>query len=120
MDDSPLTLIERQRLFGRLLPALLQRAAYLGYDVRVGEAYRPPETAELYAKQGRGIVNSLHCDHLAIDIILDKDGVWLKDGPEGYQQLGDFWKMASSLARWGGDFTTKDYGHFSITYQGRE
>jgi hypothetical protein len=119
-DTSPLTLVERQRLFARLLVTLLQRAAYLAYDVRMGECWRTPEQAAWNAAHGRGIAHSLHCDRLAVDLLLDKDGVWLRDGPAGYDELGAWWKMAHELCRWGGDFASKDYGHYSITYQGRQ
>ena len=109
------TLGELQRLFASLLPALIQEAHTLGFTVRLGEAYRPPETARLYALQGIGIANSLHCDRLAIDLILDRDGVWQKN-TETYLPLGEFWEKLHPLARWGGRF--RDGNHFSLAHGG--
>ena len=73
-----MTLGEQQRLFaeltGRFITAVYQR----GYHLSFGEAWRPPETAALYAQQGRGIANSLHGLRLAIDWnLFGSDGAWL-------------------------------------------
>ncbi len=110
------TLPELQRLFASLLPYLLTEAQRLGFQVRCGETWRPPETAALYAQQGRGIQHSLHCDRLAIDLLLDKDGIWQPD-TEAYRALGDYWETLHPRCAWGGRFG--DGGHFSISYGGR-
>ena len=113
-----LTLIEKQRLFCQLAAKLIQQAAALGYECRFGEAYRTPEQAALNAEHGTGIKNSEHCKRLALDLLLDKDGVWLTD-TEDYKPLGDWWEKQSELARWGGNFTSRaDGNHFSLEDQG--
>ena len=54
------TLRQKQSRFCQMVADLIQYARAQGYDVTFGEAYRPPEVCEIYAKQGRGIKNSLH------------------------------------------------------------
>jgi hypothetical protein len=50
-----MTLLELQKKFTLLVAQLIGHAYSLGYSLTFGEAYRPKETAQLYAQQGRGI-----------------------------------------------------------------
>lgn len=92
---------------------LIQKADELGFEVTLGEAWRPPELAALYAKQGRGIANSLHTQRLAVDINLFKDGVWVKE-TEGHRILGEWWESIGGT--WGGRFG--DGNHYSLEHNG--
>lgn len=122
-----MTLHEKQALFARLVAELIRTAEFRGYEVTFGEAYRPPETAALYAKQGRGIFNSNHTKRLAVDLNLFRDGHYLM-ATEDYRELGEWWKGEHELARWGGDFTYEapdgtikpkpDGNHFSLEHEG--
>lgn len=117
-----LTLRQTQSTFARLLPRLIDKAFELGFDVTLGETYRTPEQAALNAKLGIGIKNSLHCDRLAIDLMLFRDGVWLQN-TDDYAELGEFWESLSSDEHsccWGGAFKIRDGGHFSIAWDGRK
>ncbi len=107
---------EKQELFARLLPFMFFRALQLGYQIRPKELLRTKEQAKLNAANGTGIANSLHCDGLAIDIVLFKDGqpCW---GSGEYTELGEFWESLHELASNGRDFN--DGGHFSIRDGGR-
>jgi hypothetical protein len=80
-----------------------------GHAVTLGEAYRTPEQAALFARQGKGIINSLHCDRLAVDLNLFINGVY-QSMTMAYKELGDFWKGLGGT--WGGDFTRQDGNHF--------
>lgn len=111
-------LIEAQQLFARLLPRLLDHAHSMGYDVTLGEAWRPPETARLYAQQGRGSVQSLHILRLAVDLNLFQGGVYLTS-TVAHQPLGEWWEQQHPLCRWGGRFTRPDGNHYSISWEGR-
>lgn len=113
-----MTLHEAQVLFCQLVGRLIEQATQLGYQPRLGEAWRSSATAALYAQQGRGIVQSLHCDRLALDLLLDKDGIYLTDS-EAYRPLGEWWKTLHPLCRWGGDFSKPDGNHFSLSWGGR-
>lgn len=114
-----MTLNEKQWLFSRLIIRLIDYAHSAGYEIACGEFHRPPETAALYAKSGKGIANSLHCVKLAADLMLFKDGVYLTR-TEDYAALGAYWKSLHPSAAWGGDFKARpDGGHYSIEHEGR-
>lgn len=110
-------LLLRQLLFAELVGRLLRKIVEDGYGATLDEAYRPPETAALYAKQGRGTIHSCHCQKLAIDINLFQAMKYCEQG-EDYAPFGKWWKQQHVLCRWGGDFKSKDYRHFSLEWQG--
>ncbi len=117
-----MTLGEKQRIFTKLVGKLIQYAYDAGYELTFAEAYRPPEVAALYAKQGRGIKNSLHPKRLAIDLNLFKDGKYLTNS-EDYILLGEYWESLSEgeiKCVWGGRFVgpRPDGNHFSIEHEG--
>jgi hypothetical protein len=112
-----MSILDLQKLFSVHLAILIQKAISLGYEVTMAECLRSLDTAELYAKEGKGISNSLHCERLAVDINLFKDGQFLQT-KEGYREMGEFWKSLSSIDAphfWGGDFQRPDSDHFSIS-----
>lgn len=111
-----MTTREKQSLFARLVAELIVQASAEGYDVTFGEAYRSPEEAARLAKLGVGIRRSLHCDRLAIDLNLFKDGKYLQQ-TEQYRALGEWWEARHELCRWGGRFN--DGNHFSLEHEGR-
>ena len=112
-----MTLGEKQRLFASLLPGLIQQALAIGYEVTLGECWRPPEMAEEYFRQGKGIRKSVHCDKLAIDLNLFKDGRYLEETVD-HQALGTWWKQQHELCCWGGDWG--DGNHYSLEHSGRK
>jgi hypothetical protein len=118
ISSSGLSLGAKQKLFARLLVQLFTIAFDLGYEITLGEAWRPPVTAAYYAGTGQGIKNSNHTLRLAVDINLFKNGVYLT-ATEDYKFLGDHWKVLNSLCRWGGDFKGRpDGNHFSLENNG--
>ncbi|OZS64668.1 hypothetical protein CHI96_18920, partial [Proteus mirabilis] len=72
-----MTLGEKQRKFTRMIADLIIFAYDNGYELTFSEAYRTPEQAQLNAKSGAGIKNSLHTQRLAVDFNLFKDGKYL-------------------------------------------
>ena len=113
-----MTLGEKQEIFSQNLGHLLLFAYANGYKIRMGEVQRTKEQAELNAKKGTGISNSLHIQKLAADLNVFKDGKWLTNSQD-LKELGEFWKKLYPLNRWGGDFGKPDGGHFSLTHGGR-
>lgn len=132
-------LLDRQRLFARLLPRLLDYIIDSGHTVTMGEAWRSAVQAELYAMgpsarlalaasldgsypalaadiralgSARGIRASVHCDRLAVDLNIFDSGGNLLQSKADYAPFGAFWKSLDSLCKWGGDFGDAD--HFSI------
>ena len=112
-----MTLREKQSLFVALVADLITHAHSLGYDLTFGEAWRSPEEAVRLAKAGKGIAKSLHCDRLALDLNLFKDGIYLR-GTEAHRTLGLWWEGLNDLCSWGGRFG--DGGHYSLSHGGRK
>jgi hypothetical protein len=139
-----LTLGAKQEIFAGLLPQLITRAYELGFRVRLKELLRAPEQAEYNATHcgtckkraaahsGKGhdfhaigIRNSLHCEGLALDLVLFRDGrpLW---ATERYRELGEYWESLHELTYWGGrtgkigDRLRRDGGHFAMTHRGRQ
>jgi hypothetical protein len=110
-----MTLRQKQSFFVELVARLIQEAGRQGFELTFGETYRPPETAALMAKQGKGIANSLHTQKLAIDLNLFRDGKYLSS-TESHKPLGEWWEKQHPLCRWGGRF--KDGNHYSLEHNG--
>jgi hypothetical protein len=99
----PETLRQKQSRFVRMLPRLIDFAHSHGYELTLGEAYRPPEIAR---KGG-----SLHTSRLAVDLNLFKDGKYLTS-TESHRKLGEFWESIGGT--WGGRFN--DGNHYSLAH----
>lgn len=115
-----MTLGEKQEIFAQSLATLLREADRHGYGVRIGEVWRPPEMARIYAEQGKGIITSNHRNKLAVDIVLSVDGEIAWDG-EPYRVLAGIWRGLSAPGLdhcWGGDFARRDVYHYSIRHRG--
>lgn len=108
----------KQKVFTHRFFCLLDWLFSHGYEVTIGEVYRPVETAKLYAVDGRGVANSLHTLKLAVDINLFYDGNYLTDTKD-YAAAGQFWESMSTTdirCVWGGRFARPDGDHFSIAH----
>jgi hypothetical protein len=117
-------LLQKQFIFSPLVARLILYAYQQGFKITLGEAWRSPETAEIYAQEGKGIADSNHCNRLAIDLNVFKDDVLLTDSAQ-YLELGDFWESLSDPKSaikcvWGGTFSKPDGDHFSIEHNGIE
>lgn len=107
-----MNLSKQQQLFTKDVATLINFIFSQGYSCTLGEVYRTKEQAEIYAKQGKGIINSLHCQRLAIDLnLFDKDDNYL-DKSEDYERFGCFWESLDSQNGWGGRFKRADGNHF--------
>ena len=113
-----MTLGEKQRLFTRYVGMLITWSYKNGYSLTWGDAYRSPEQAAANAATGSGIVNSLHCKRLAVDLNLFIDGTYITNS-DAYKPLGDYWKSLDPLCRWGGRFARSDGNHYSLLWEGR-
>lgn len=111
-----MTLREKQSLFVQLVAELLQYAEAQGYELTFGEAWRSPEEAARLAAKKIGIVRSLHCDRLAVDLNLFKGGIYLSTNDD-HRPLGDWWEQLHTLCAWGGRFG--DGNHYSLRHGGR-
>jgi hypothetical protein len=113
-----MTLSQKQQDFSTMVGKLLVWvSASQHYGVTFAEAYRPPDVAALYAKEGRGIKRSLHCQRLAVDLNLFIDGAY-QTSSDAYEPLGVFWETLGGA--WGGRFRNRDGNHFSLAHGGRK
>ena len=105
--------------FSADLAKLIQYANSLpDTKVAVNEVVRTQLQASANAASGAGIVNSLHLQGLAADLLIYVGGVYKPD-LESSRVLGDYWKTLGPDHYWGGDFTTRpDADHFSISPDG--
>jgi hypothetical protein len=148
-------LTDKQAKFSRYYGWLMAKASELGFEVGQGEGWRPEVMALIYAMGhegraalasylhaagnpewakladaigdcGNGIIESLHRDRLAHDIILRKPiggllgassygPLWWEGG--ALDPLGLWWEGLDPDCCWGGRWG--DYLHFSITHDGR-
>lgn len=123
-------LADRQALFMECLGKFLALAPnvidyQLGYKIRirlgegyVGDSINKPTEDTPHMRTGS------HFNRLGIDLIIDKfednANVWTYQTSDTvlYDVLGHLWLFLNPLCRWGGDFSTRDYNHFSITFAG--
>ena len=111
-----MTLGEKQRLFGTMLPRLLDYILSCGYQYTLGDAYRDPKVfGHVGERLGYGYARSNHKRRLAIDLNLFKDGVYL-DKTKDHQPIGEWWEAQHALCRWGGRFN--DGNHYSMEHEG--
>ena len=107
-------LLELQMEFSVKMADFISRLNLAGYQITMGECYRTKEQAELNAKKGIGIANSLHCDRLAVDLNLFKEGKLLT--ADGYLPAGLIWEKMGGT--WGGRFN--DGHHYSLEHEGKK
>ena len=108
---------EMQEIFAKNIAKLITIIFEKGYTCTLGEAWRPPEMAEIYAKEGKGIKDSLHCNRLALDINLFKNGQYLSTDI-AHKPFGDIWESIHENNRWGGRYG--DGNHYEMLSGKRE
>lgn len=97
-------LFQLQAIFSKNIVLLINFIFSQGYLVTFGETWRTPEMAQIYFKEHKGILNSLHCKRLAIDLnFLDQKGHYITDS-KAYAVAGKYWESLDGRNRWGGNF----------------
>jgi len=95
---------KEQAAFAQDIATFISYIHSKGYYCTFGEAWRSHEQAEIYAHEGKGIVNSLHCERLAFDLNLySPEGKYLKEAKD-YAPFGRYWCSLNKKNRWGGCF----------------
>ena len=107
-------LSKNQAIFAKNVAKLILFIEESGKHCTLGEAYRTPEQAEIYAKKGIGIKNSLHCSRLAIDLNIFDENFNYHGESEYYKPYADFWKSLHLSNRAGIDFPKVDGNHFEM------
>lgn len=107
---------EKQELFMRLLPRLIDKAHEFGFDIRGGDLFRDPRVhGDFGYRCGYGHPRSCHKIKLAIDLNLTKKGALLSNTND-HKELGEWWEKQHELCRWGGRFD--DGNHYSLEHDG--
>jgi hypothetical protein len=106
-------LLQLQWAFTRAVRNFLDAVYFLHSDVEI-------TVGDFLAHDGH-MDRSCHYIKLAMDLSVFYKGKYVQTYEEfpGWDTLGDIWKRQHPRARWGGDFESKDLGHFSFTYGGR-
>ena len=107
-----MSLAKSQQTFSLDIIKLLLFMQSKGYSFTFGDAYRDPELAAIFAKEGKGIVNSLHCKRLAIDINLFSPQGILLSTTNDHEMFGKYWESLNPANRWGGRFIRQDGNHY--------
>ena len=85
-----------------MVAKLIDWAFANGYELTIGEAFRPDFVQEKYLKNGTSKAQrSKHQDRLAIDLNLFIEGKY-QTSSEAYRPLGEYWKDMRGI--WGGDW----------------
>ena len=105
----------QQAIFAKNVALLIQFIFNSGYYCTLGEAFRTHEQALIYAANGQGIVDSQHCDRLAIDLNLFSLKGKYKKKTEDYLHFGEYWEKLHPDNRWGGRWKHRpDGNHFQM------
>lgn len=110
-----MNLSDKQKTFALNASKLIGYIFQSGFKCTFGDAYRSPEQAKINAAAGKGIVDSLHCKRLAVDLnLFDLSDKYLAD-TQDYSQFGEYWESLDPLNRWGGRFHHRpDGNHFEM------
>lgn len=121
-----MSLRKLQSKFTHMQSLLVQYAYAYGWELTDGDAYRDPFLAKLNSGlygliekdtgsitwlARRGSKDSLHCQRLARDYNLFRDGKYLST-TEDHRVLGRYWESLHPLNRWGGRFN--DGNHYEM------
>ena len=108
-----MTLRQKQSRFAQLISQLILWAFDQGYEITLGEAWRPDEMQEIYLAQGKTKTKaSRHQKRLAEDLNLFINGEYQTD-LEAYRPLGEKWKSMDRNCVWGGEWGW-DANHFQF------
>ena len=103
---------QKQELFMRLLPRLIDKAHELGFEVRGGDLFRDPRVhGAIGEKKSYSSANSKHKEKCAIDLNLFKNGKFLQQTSD-HKELGEWWESQHELCCWGGRFN--DGNHYEL------
>ena len=103
----------------RLLAYAIMEGEKRGVEVVVSYTYRSPEEQRRMVAKGASMtMNSLHCQKLAVDLILFRGNQPLWNTSE-YLWLGEYWESIGGV--WGGRWKKPvDGGHFQYAGEKRK
>ena len=112
--------VGRQQTFALNVAKLIIYINQQGYSCTFGEVQRTTQMAQIYAKTGKGVLDSNHLYKLAVDLnLFDSKGKYIVDSKE-YKQFADYWLSLDPFNEAGLYFKRKDgisfpdAGHFEM------
>lgn len=109
-----MTLVQAQQIFIQNVAKLINYAFLNDIQLTAGELYRTQYQQDYYLREGMTKVKrSRHQDKLAIDLNCFVNGKYIKDDPEPYKILADFWKSLHPMNRAGVDWGW-DANHYEM------
>lgn len=122
---TEISLGEKQEVFAKLLGQLLVWIhGHLSWRVRLAEGFVGYTDGQDGDHDGPHLTGGAHYNKLGQDFdlfILDERGLrfHVTTAHPAWDEIGTTWKGMHPLARWGGDFTSRDYNHFSLIHEGK-
>lgn len=111
---ATLSLFQKQCLFAKMVPRLLDYIHSKGYECTIGDVFRDPRVhGHVGTKLGYGHARSAHKNKLAVDINLFREGKFLT-ATSDHEPIGVWWE--SQGGSWGGRFN--DGNHYSLEHAG--
>ena len=99
--------------FADKLERVFRRMRARGFHPLLWEGYRTPERAAQEAREGDGVVKSLHTYGVAADVVDESTAPRYWDGTPGFwTALGE--ETEREGLTWGGRFTRKDADHVQL------
>lgn len=114
-----MTLREKQALFARLIAQLITWIFAHGWEVTLGEGYVGVTDGMDFDHDGPHMRSGAHYTQLGQDLNLFVGGQYRAVGCSEWDEIGAKWKAMHALCRWGGDFKSRDFNHFSLAHEGR-
>jgi len=120
-----LSLGQKQELFMKLLGIFIPWIhTHPTWRVRMQEGYVGITDAADGDYDGPHMQGGAHYNKIGLDIafFLLEPGkeIQLTTWHPVWDEAGTFWKSLHPLCRWGGDFQSKDFNHFSLYHAGKE
>lgn len=115
-----LSLLQKQQAFSRMLGQILAFIhSHPSWAVTMGEGYVAQTDAADGDYDGPHMRGGAHYNKLGQDLNLFVEGVYVAGAHPAWDEIGTTWKGLNVLARWGGDFASKDFNHISIFHEGK-
>jgi len=106
--------VGRQQTFALNVAKLIIYINQQGYRCTFGETLRTTQMAQIYAKTGKGVLDSNHLYKLAVDLnLFDSKGKYIVDSKE-YKQFADYWLSLDKNNESGHYWKSVDSNHFEM------
>ena len=114
------TLRMKQSKFVFLLAQLITWVySHKGWELTLAEGYVGDTDAKDGDHDGPHMKGGAHYNRVGQDLNLFLDGQWITWHHAAWDAIGAHWLSLHPLCRWGGEFRTRDWNHFSLFHNGK-